>query len=100
MIITNNRGYYTSGISQGKGAESRRRPAENRWIGTEPDDPTLDIGGLARSQGLKGEGPVKDMKDLLDIPSCALEGIENGEAWVVDVLIDQSNFTSPGARVD
>jgi len=100
MIITNNRGYYTSGIFQGKVAEGRQRPAENRWIGTELDDPPLDIAGLARAQGLKGEGPIDDIMDLPDVLSRAVTGVENGDAWVVDVLIDQSNFTSPVARVD
>ena len=60
----------------------------------------LDIAGLARAQGLKGEGPIDDIMDLPDVLSRALKGVENGDAWVVDVLIDQSNFTSPVARVD
>ena len=54
MIITNNRGYYTSGIFQGKVAESRQRPAENRWIGTELDDPPFRHCRTGARPGFKG----------------------------------------------
>jgi thiamine pyrophosphate-dependent acetolactate synthase large subunit-like protein len=100
VIVTNNRGYYTSGVFQGKMAEIRHRPEENMWIGTGINDPPLDIAALARAQGLKGEGPVSDVKDLTDLLTRALEEVENGQTWVVDVLIDQSDFTSPVARID
>lgn len=100
IIVVNNRSYYTSGIFQGKMAEMRGRPQENRWIGTDIGDPPIDIASMARSQGLKGDGPIDNPQDLTGVLAKAVEDVDNGGAWVIDVLIDQSNFTSPVARMD
>ena len=47
--------------------------------------PTPD--GKIGAQGLKGEGPVVDLKDLTDVLARAVKTVEGGEPCVVDVLV-------------
>ena len=61
MVVCNNRSFYNDERHQGRMAEQRGRPVENRWIGQRIDDPDIDIAGMARMQGAVGIGPVTDM---------------------------------------
>ena len=51
MVVCNNRSFYNDERHQGRMAEARGRPVENRWIGQRIADPDIDIAGMARMQG-------------------------------------------------
>jgi thiamine pyrophosphate-dependent acetolactate synthase large subunit-like protein len=58
MVVCNNRSFYNDERHQGRMAQSRGRPVENRWIGQRIDEPAIDIAGMARDMGAVGIGPV------------------------------------------
>ncbi|MDP6180104.1 MAG: thiamine pyrophosphate-dependent enzyme, partial [Desulfatiglandales bacterium] len=87
IIIANNRSYFNDEVHQERMARERGRPLENKWIGLRMDDPPVDLSAMARAQGLKGEGPVVDLKDLTDVLARAVKTVEGGEPCVVDVLV-------------
>jgi thiamine pyrophosphate-dependent acetolactate synthase large subunit-like protein len=65
MIVCNNRSFYNDERHQGRMAQQRGRPAENRWIGQHIANPDIDIAGMARMMGAEGIGPVTRRADLL-----------------------------------
>jgi thiamine pyrophosphate-dependent acetolactate synthase large subunit-like protein len=93
MVVANNRSYYNDEIHQERMAEMRSRPAENRWIGQQLDDPTPDIVALARGQGCDGEGPVITAKDLAAALERGAEMVRKGGRYVIDVHIDRGYAT-------
>ncbi|MGZ8269453.1 MAG: thiamine pyrophosphate-binding protein, partial [Burkholderiales bacterium] len=60
MVVCNNRSFYNDERHQGRMAQQRGRPVENRWIGQRIADPDIDIAGMARDMGAVGIGPVTD----------------------------------------
>jgi hypothetical protein len=42
---------------------------------------------MARAQGLDGEGPIDNFEDLLKAFARAVEAVENGRCYVVDVTV-------------
>jgi len=60
MVVCNNRSFYNDERHQGRMAQNRGRPVENRWIGQRLDHPAIDIAGMARDMGAVGIGPVTD----------------------------------------
>jgi thiamine pyrophosphate-dependent acetolactate synthase large subunit-like protein len=87
IIIANNRSYFNDEVHQERMARERNRPVENKWIGLRMDDPPVDLAAMARAQGLKGEGPIVDLKDLTDVLARAVKTVEGGEPCVVDVIV-------------
>ena len=65
------------------------RGVDKAAIGTSLGSPDIDFGGLARSLGIHGEGPVTDPKELGPAIRRAIEAVERGEPALVDV------FTQP-----
>ncbi len=87
IIIANNRSYGNCVHHQERVAQQRGRPTENKWIGQRIDDPPVDLVEMARAQGLDGEGPINNSEDLLKAFSRAVEAVENGRCYVVDVTV-------------
>src|SRR5688572_5368177 len=87
MIVCNNRSFYNDERHQGRMAESRRRPAENRWIGQRLEDPDIDIAGMARMQGAVGIGPVTDPSKLQAAIDEGIAAVQGGRPCVVDARV-------------
>ncbi len=64
FVIANNRSFYNDEVHQERVARMRNRPIENKWIGQRISDPDPDIAGLARAQGARAFGPIKEIADL------------------------------------
>lgn len=87
IIIANNRSYGNCVRHQEGIAQLRGRPVENKWIGQRIDNPPVDLVGMARAQGLDGEGPIDNFEELLKAFARAVEAVENGRCYVVDVMV-------------
>ncbi len=94
FVIANNSSFYNDEVHQERVARMRNRPIENKWIGQRISDPDPDIAGLARAQGARAFGPIKDIADLPKVYSQAIAAVEAGEVAVVDVHIEPGY--SPG----
>jgi thiamine pyrophosphate-dependent acetolactate synthase large subunit-like protein len=88
IVVGNNRSYFTDEIQQEMVAKERKRPPENRWIGQRIDDPPVDLAGLARDYGVAAEGPIEKASDLLVALERGIQAVENGDPYLVDVLIE------------
>jgi thiamine pyrophosphate-dependent acetolactate synthase large subunit-like protein len=88
FVIANNRSFYNDEVHQERVARMRNRPVENKWIGQRISDPDPDLAGLARAQGARGFGPVKDIADLPGVYAEAIAAVEAGETVVIDVHIE------------
>jgi thiamine pyrophosphate-dependent acetolactate synthase large subunit-like protein len=87
FIISNNRSNFNDEIHQEAVAKDRSRPAANKWIGLRIDEPPLDIAGLARSQGVEAEGPVKNKKILIEALNRGLAVVASGRPYLIDVSV-------------
>jgi thiamine pyrophosphate-dependent acetolactate synthase large subunit-like protein len=87
MIVCNNRSFYNDERHQGRMAQQRGRPAENRWIGQHIANPDIDIGGMARMMGAEGIGPVTSAADLLPAIKQGLAAAWAGKVCVVDARV-------------
>jgi thiamine pyrophosphate-dependent acetolactate synthase large subunit-like protein len=88
VVICNNRSFFNDELHQERVARIRSRPVENRWIGQRISEPDIDLSALARSQGAKGFGPVKQTADLIPTFEQAIKAVENGAVAVVDVWVE------------
>jgi thiamine pyrophosphate-dependent acetolactate synthase large subunit-like protein len=87
MVVCNNRSFYNDERHQGRMAEQRGRPVENRWIGQRLDDPDIDIGGMARMQGAVGIGPVTDPARLQTSIEEGIAAVLAGRPCVIDARV-------------
>ncbi len=87
MIVCNNRSFYNDERHQGRMAEQRGRPAENRWIGQHIANPDIDIAGMARMMGAEGIGPVTKGDDLLPSIKQGLAAAWAGKICVIDARV-------------
>jgi thiamine pyrophosphate-dependent acetolactate synthase large subunit-like protein len=87
MIVCNNRSFYNDERHQGRMAEQRGRPAENRWIGQHIANPDIDIAGMARMMGAEGIGPVAKADDLLPSVKQGLAAAWAGRVCVIDARV-------------
>ena len=94
IIVGNNRSYFNDEMHQERVARQRGRPPERRWIGQKIDEPAPDCAAMARAQGLEGEGPITDMADLPAALDRAIERLEAGAAYVLDVVVTPEYVTS------
>jgi thiamine pyrophosphate-dependent acetolactate synthase large subunit-like protein len=94
FVVANNSSFYNDEVHQERVARMRNRPIENKWIGQRISDPDPDIAGLARAQGARGFGPVKEIADLAKVYAEAIAAVDAGEVAVIDVHIEPGY--SPG----
>lgn len=87
MVIANNQSFFNDEVHQERVARMRGRPVENKWIGMRMDDPEIDIAGMARAQGARGWGPIKDKESLEQALREAIEAVEAGGVAVIDVRV-------------
>jgi thiamine pyrophosphate-dependent acetolactate synthase large subunit-like protein len=87
IIVANNRSYRNSELHLERMANERGRPADNKWIGSQIDDPPVDIAAMGRAQGMKAEGPITDLSELPQALGGAIEHVEKGSGYVLDVLV-------------
>jgi hypothetical protein len=87
LIVANNRSYGNDEGHQERVARDRGRPTENRWIGQRLSDPAVDLGAMARAQGLDAAGPVTDRAALPTALARAVAAAEAGRPYLLDVLV-------------
>ncbi|ESR26150.1 thiamine pyrophosphate-binding protein [Lutibaculum baratangense] len=87
FLVANNHSYYNDENHQKHVAEKRGRPVENAPIGQRMESPAPDLSAFARAQGLEASGPVTDLADLPAALETALERLEAGAAYVLDVHV-------------
>ena len=88
IIVANNRCFGNSMRHQERLAKQRGRPVENKWIGTRIDEPLIDMAGTGRIQGLQGGGPITDLAELPEALETAIQAVENGAGYVLDVVVE------------
>jgi thiamine pyrophosphate-dependent acetolactate synthase large subunit-like protein len=87
FIIANNRSNFNDEIHQEAVAKDRNRPVENKWIGLRIDNPALDIAGLAKSQGVEAEGPIRTLAELKAALERGITAVNAGRPYLLDVVI-------------
>lgn len=90
VIVTNNRSNFNDEIHQEQVARERGRPVANKWIGMRMEDPTLDIAGLARAQGVEAAGPIDRAADLPAALEVALEAVAAGRPYLLEIIVEPS----------
>jgi acetolactate synthase-1/2/3 large subunit len=85
-VMYNNRSYHNSEQHAMNMARDRGRPGENRFIGTQIDDPAVDFATMARAFGVHGEGPVEKPEDLRPALERAIRVVKDGRPALVDVV--------------
>ena len=88
IIVANNRSFGNSEGHQERLAKQRGRHPGNNWIGTRIDDPAIDLSKIARAQGLEAGGPFADISELPEALSTAVEEVEKGTGYVLDILVE------------
>lgn len=86
-VVANNNSYYNDEHHQVQVAGRRDRPAEKAWVGQRMQDPEIDLVGLARAQGVDGEGPVRDLAELPAALKRGFAHVRGGRAYVIDVRV-------------
>ncbi len=87
VIMNNNRSYFNSENHALSVARDRKRPVENRWIGTTIEKPFVDFSGLARSMGVYSEGPIEDLANFKPALKRAIKSIkDNNLPALIDVI--------------
>jgi thiamine pyrophosphate-dependent acetolactate synthase large subunit-like protein len=84
-IVNNNRSYYNDEDHQDRIAQFRDRPPENKWIAQRMENPEVDFGGIAKTFGLHGEGPIKEASEVGPALRRAIEAVKRGQLAVVNV---------------
>jgi thiamine pyrophosphate-dependent acetolactate synthase large subunit-like protein len=87
MVVCNNRSFYNDERHQGRMAQQRGRPVENRWIGQRIADPDIDIAGMARDMGAVGIGPVTDPEKVQAAIEEGIAAVRAGRPCVVDARV-------------
>jgi thiamine pyrophosphate-dependent acetolactate synthase large subunit-like protein len=90
IVVANNRSFFNDEVHQHQVALKRDRPVENRWIGQRIAGPDIDLGALARAQGLVAHGPVVARTQLASTLTRATAEARAGAAVVVDVRIEST----------
>lgn len=87
FLIANNHSYYNDENHQKLVAKRRGRSVENAPIGQRMQGPEPDLVALARGQGLEAAGPITDLEMLSEALKTALDRVEAGAAYVLDVHV-------------
>ncbi|MBV9168722.1 MAG: thiamine pyrophosphate-binding protein [Chloroflexi bacterium] len=88
IVMWNNRSYYNSEEHALRMAEQRGRPAERAGIGTQPVQPNVDFATVARGFGIEAGGPVTSPSDLPAALARAVEVLDSGQPFLLDVVTE------------
>ena len=88
VVVANNQVYYNDVAHQERMAKLRGRPVENKFVGQEMVKPAVDIVGLAKAQGLDGEGPVMNAPDFAAALERGEKAVRAGGIYVIDARVD------------
>jgi benzoylformate decarboxylase/acetolactate synthase-1/2/3 large subunit len=89
-VVSNNRSYGRDRTHQTVIAEQRGRPVENAAVGIDIEDPAIDIGALAASQGVECLGRVEAVEDLAPTLARAARVVRTERRPViVDVVVER-----------
>jgi thiamine pyrophosphate-dependent acetolactate synthase large subunit-like protein len=88
VVIANNQVYYNDVAHQERMAIVRGRPVENKFVGQEMVRPAIDLIGLAKAQGLDGEGPVMNATDFAAALKRGEDVVRAGGIYVIDARVD------------
>jgi thiamine pyrophosphate-dependent acetolactate synthase large subunit-like protein len=87
ILIANNHSFLNDELHLDRVARERGRPQRNRWIGMRIEDPSPDLAGLARDQGVKAFGPLIERADLAQVLTDAVNVVKSGKPCVVDIHV-------------
>jgi TPP-dependent trihydroxycyclohexane-1,2-dione (THcHDO) dehydratase len=88
IVVADNRSYFNDEMHQERVAQMRSRPAQNRWIGQQIDNPRVDLVAMARAQGFDSEAPVSTSEDLASALKRGAEIVANGGRYFIDSMIE------------
>ena len=88
IVVANNRVYYNDVAHQERMAVVRGRPVENKFVGQQMNDPPVDIVGLAKAQGVEGEGPLETSSELAAALLRGEKIVRAGRPYVIDARVD------------
>jgi acetolactate synthase-1/2/3 large subunit len=87
FVMNNNRAYHEEVMHLQRMAGRRQRGADRAHIGNVIDSPPIDFAGLARSLGVKAEGPITSPGDLAPAIGRAIATVKGGEPALLDVVM-------------
>lgn len=85
-IMHNNRAYHQEVMHVQRMACRHSRGIDRARVGTAIDNPNIDFGMLAKSQGVWSAGPIADPKDLGPTLKRAIEVVRAGAPALIDVV--------------
>ena len=88
IVVADNRSYFNDEMHQERVAQMRSRPAQNRWIGQQIDNPRVDLVSMAQAQGFDSEAPVSSVEDLAKALKRGAEVVANGGRYFIDSMIE------------
>jgi thiamine pyrophosphate-dependent acetolactate synthase large subunit-like protein len=88
LVVINNRSFLNDEHHQQRVARRRSRPLQNAWVGMRMERPEVDFASLARSLGVQGVGPIKEVGELQAALPPAVEAARGGACIVVDVWVE------------
>ncbi|MDX1730019.1 MAG: thiamine pyrophosphate-dependent enzyme, partial [Aurantimonas coralicida] len=88
IVVANNASYFNDELHQERVANSRERPAENRWIGQRLTDPEIDVLAMAGAQGFQTIGPVRTRAALDEALQAGAKTVASGGRVIIDARIE------------
>ncbi|MFY0732663.1 MULTISPECIES: thiamine pyrophosphate-binding protein [Aurantimonas] len=88
IVVANNASYFNDELHQERVANSRERPAENRWIGQRLTDPEIDVLAMAGAQGFQTIGPVRTRAALDDALQAGAKTVASGGRVIIDARVE------------
>ncbi|MGH7887143.1 MAG: thiamine pyrophosphate-binding protein [Candidatus Binatia bacterium] len=95
IVVADNRSYFNDEMHQERVAQMRSRPAQNRWIGQQIDNPRVDLVAMARAQGFDSEAPVSTAAELAQALKRGADIVANGGRYFIDSLV-QPGYADSG----
>jgi benzoylformate decarboxylase/acetolactate synthase-1/2/3 large subunit len=89
VVVQNNRSYGKDRLHQATIARARHRGGDLIHVGIDIDDPPIDLGLLAASQGVEGIGPVTEPADLRPALERGVTAAREGRPVLVDVVVER-----------
>jgi thiamine pyrophosphate-dependent acetolactate synthase large subunit-like protein len=86
VMIANNSSYFVDEEHQRTVSRQRKRSIAKAWIGQRLEDPVVDLGGMARSQGCTAER-VERRSELGAAIQRGIAAVDSGKCHVIDIRI-------------